>query len=346
MLEHLRDDGHWTDEWASRQAAAGPVGATAAAAIALIDSGVSPSAPEVSRAVDWLWGRTVAPAAKDPDPPEAESLAALAAFLRAGRVADDGTSTVVTDSVQALREIQNDDGGWAMAHNTGQVGDLSDAESTGEVLTVRVCPASPRPTPCETPSGSSNANRNWTAAGQPSPPPPRCWVDCGRSEDGRWLPVRQAAEVKRTQPAGGGWRAGEPDATETARRFGRCWRRAPGPAPEVEAGIAWLAVNLPSGAALAPLICAGRDGPPPAARLPVSGGGDESAQLLRGFGVAVVVAAYLPGAPPRTPADVTFAWPHLFQDSGSNYLIADALRHGLVLYRDVTYPYGPLPISI
>src|SRR5439155_22231208 len=67
----------------------------------------------------------------------------------------------------------------------------------------------------------------------------------------------------------------------------------------------------------------------------------------RGFGVAVVVAAYLLGsaAAARRP-DVTFAWPHLFQDSGSNYLIADALRHGQVLYRDVAYPYGPLPISL
>src|SRR5262245_27217394 len=107
LLDQQRDDGHWTDEWASHSATSGPVGVTAAAVIALINSGVSPAAPEVTRAVDWLWGRTVAPAAKDPDPPEVESLAALAAFLQTGRVTPDGDSPVVADAVQALREFQN-----------------------------------------------------------------------------------------------------------------------------------------------------------------------------------------------------------------------------------------------
>src|SRR5437762_2506029 len=75
-----------------------------------------------------------APALADdrPGPSTADQLRAI--LLEHQR--DDGRSAVVTDSVQALREIQNDDGGWAMAREAGQVGDPSDAESTGQVLTV------------------------------------------------------------------------------------------------------------------------------------------------------------------------------------------------------------------
>src|SRR5262245_61851677 len=258
LLEHQRDDGYWTDEWASTPATAGPVGVTAAAVIALIDSGMSPSEPEVARAVDWLWGRTVAPAAKDPDPPEVESLAALQAFLRVGRVAPHGSCAVVIDALEALREIQNDDGGWSMARNAGQIGEMSDAESTGEILTVLgLCGIASADAVVRAALGFLEREQDLDSG----------WADLNSTAavlgglqavgvDTRWLPVRRAAEwVKRTQLAGGGGSAG-PDALEAATAIQALRAAGVRPGLEIQAGIAWLAANPPTGAALSLLIAA------------------------------------------------------------------------------------------
>jgi hypothetical protein len=260
LLEHQRDDGHWTDEWASRPATAGPVGVTAAAVIALLDSGLSPATPEISRAVDWLWGRTVAPAAKDSDPPEAESLTALTALLRAGRVATDGGSPVLTAALRALREMQNDDGGWAMSHDVGQIGEASDARVTGDVLTVLgMCGV----------TAADAAVRSALAYFEREQDLDSGWGDLAATAavlaglravgvDARWLPVRRAAEwVRRTQLAGGNWAAaGEPVVAATASAILALHAAGDRPGPEVAAGVSWLTANPPNGSALAPLIAA------------------------------------------------------------------------------------------
>ena len=256
LLDQQRDDGHWTDEWASSPAAVGPVGVTAAAVVALLDSGLSPDAPTVSRAIDWLWGRTVAPAAKDPDPPEAESLAALTAFLRSGRIAP-GTSPIVTEAVRAVREIQNDDGGWTMASADRPANDDSRADTTGEVLTVLGL------------NGITVADPiAWAAVAflERDQEPDSGWGSLSATAavlagfravgmDARGLPERRAAEwIKRAQLAGGGW--GEPDVTATAGAIRALAAAGEGSGPEVIAGRSWLAENRPDGSALLPLITA------------------------------------------------------------------------------------------
>jgi hypothetical protein len=198
LIEQQRDDGHWTDEWASVATTIGPVGVTARAVIALVESGMSPAVPAIVQAVDWLWGRTVAPAAKDPDPPEAESLSALLAFLRTGRVAPDSSNAVVRNAVQALRELQDDDGGWILDGND------NDAETTGEVLNVLGL------------SGFTVADavvRAALAFLDRKQEPDSGWGDAGATSavltglhsvgvDNRWLSVGRATSwIKRTQRA-------------------------------------------------------------------------------------------------------------------------------------------------
>jgi hypothetical protein len=255
LIEQQRDEGFWTDEWASNSAPMGAVGVTATAAIALMESGTSPAAPEVSRAIDWLWGRTVAPAAKDPDPPEVESLLALTAFVRAGRVTADRKNAVVADAIQSLRELQNDDGGWFLARGDHQGSDRSDPETTGDVLTVFGLCGIPLTDP------TAKMAMEYLEREQE---PDSGWSDLTATAavlsgvraigiGSQWLPVRRAAEwIKRMQSADGSW--GDPFATAIAiRALSAASLR---PTPEIRAGMAWLTANPPDGSALLPLIAA------------------------------------------------------------------------------------------
>lgn len=61
------------------------------------------------------------------------------------------------------------------------------------------------------------------------------------------------------------------------------------------------------------------------------------------IGLVASVAAILIASFVKARPDLVFTSAFLFQDQGNHVLVAERLAQGAVLYRDVAYPYGPLP---
>ncbi|MFL5341126.1 MAG: prenyltransferase/squalene oxidase repeat-containing protein [Gemmataceae bacterium] len=228
---------------------------------------------EVARGWTWLWNAAILRQDGSVAPSELDSLVVLDALVRSRLSTQAAGQLVIRDAIESLRSLQNADGGWGLADNTGGEAADSDAATTGAVLSVFAT--------CGHIAGDSSVERaiDYLEREQPAD---SGWLSSATSGhfdgtlrvllglraagiDNRFACVcRAAAWLKRLQALDGGWGSpgvagGAPTPEDTAAATLGLLAASESDSAEVEAAVAWLLDHQQpdaswSGATVAPLL--------------------------------------------------------------------------------------------